>query len=248
LKYKILNSLKNSEDRDAIQRVFDRRTIELLQKFLRNLKIDEIIGIISQGKEANVYFAYGPEKKPIAIKIYKIDVQSAKWMQKYIKGDRRFKKIGNSIDKIVFTWCQKEFKNLKQMYRKGIKCPEPIFFKNNILIMSYIGENDGTPALRLKDSVNLIENLEKEMETSIKFLKDMYQKANLAHGDFSEFNILYFNNEQVVIDVSQAVDVYSHPMALKLLARDIENILKFYKKLNLETPDPLGIYNEIIDR
>jgi len=37
-------------------------------------------------------------------------------------------------------------------------------------------------------------------------------------------------------------------MALKLLARDIENILKFYKKLNLETPDPLGIYNEIIDR
>ena len=52
----------------------------------------EIVGIISQGKEANVYFAYGEQNQPIAIKIYKIDIQSAKWMKNYIKGDPGLKK------------------------------------------------------------------------------------------------------------------------------------------------------------
>jgi len=65
---------KRSEDRDAYQRVFDSRTISMLVKLLNNGVITELVGIISQGKEANVYFAYGQQNNPIALKIYKVDI------------------------------------------------------------------------------------------------------------------------------------------------------------------------------
>ena len=239
--------IKDSEDRDAFQRVFDARTIELLQKMLRNRKIKEIVGIISQGKEANVYFGYSGDDIPIAIKIYKVDIQSAKWMVKYIKGDPRFKKTGTSPDKIIFTWCQKEFRNLRQINRAGIKCPKPLFFDKNILVMTFIGEYNGTPALKLKDALGEIKSPLEEFDKTINYMIQMYQKAKVVHADLSEFNILYFKNEQYIIDVSQAVDSYSHPKALEFLARDLKNVFTFYKKLGIKTPDPLNVFNDIIN-
>ncbi len=237
---------KSSEDRDAYQRVFDGRTISNLRTLLNSGKIQKIVGIISQGKEANVYFAYGREKIPLAIKIYKIDIQSARWMKNYIIGDPRFKKIGTSPDKIIYTWCKKEFRNLKQIYGNNLLSPEPLFFKANILIMTYIGQNNGTPAKKLKDSITDIKDPVKEMELSIQNIKDLYQKAKLVHGDLSEYNILYFENKQYLIDVSQAVSI-QHPKAKTFLVRDIKNIYKFYEKLGVKLPDPLDLFYEIIE-
>ncbi|MHA1870799.1 MAG: serine protein kinase RIO [Promethearchaeota archaeon] len=236
--------IKRSEDRDAFERVFDKRTVLTLIKLLNNLKIKEIVGIISQGKEANVYLAYSIDDKPLAIKIYKIDNVSAKWMKNYIIGDPRFKKIGKSVDKIIFTWCRKEFRNLKQIYYNGINSPEPRLSKENILIMSYIGDKDGTPAPKLKDSINRIADIEKEMNISINFIKKLYKQAKLVHGDLSEYNILYFEGKQYIIDVSQAVSIH-HPKALEFLARDIKNVLRFYKKY-ITIPEPEKLYYEII--
>ncbi len=237
---------KNSEDRDAYQRVFDARTINLLQKLLNNQIIKEIVGTISQGKEANVYFAYGKKKKPLAIKIYKIDIQSARWMKNYIIGDPRFKKTGKSPDKVIFTWCQKEYKNLTQMYKVGLICPEPIYFKANILIMSYIGYNNGTPAKKLKDCIQDNNNPIKEYNVSIQFIKDLYHKAKLVHADLSEYNILYHEKKQFFIDVSQSVSI-NHPKALTFLIRDIKNINKFYNNSNVLTTDLEKIYYEIVE-
>lgn len=238
--------LKNSEDRDAFQRVFDARTIETLQKYLRMQKIEEIVGIISQGKEANVFFGYGTNHTPIAIKIYKIDIQSAKWMKKYIKGDPRFKRTGNSPDKIIFTWCRKEYRNLKQIYNKtSLSCPNPFFFKNNLLVMSYIGSNDGTPARRLKDVADQLEDPLKELNVTLEIIKNLYQKAKLVHADLSEFNILYHDGKQYVIDVSQSVST-QHPKSLPFLSRDITNCLDFYKRFNIQVPNPLEVYYDIL--
>lgn len=238
---------KNSEDKDAYQRVFDSRTISLLFKLLNNGVLTEIIGIISQGKEANVYFAYGEHGIPLAVKIFKIDIQSAKWMRKYITGDSRFKKIGTSSDKILFTWCQKEYRNLKQIHSKGIPCPQPIFFKNNILIMGFIGDENGNPAKKLRDCVSELRDPAEEMAFSLNFIKDLYHAAKLVHADLSEYNILYYQNQQYLIDVSQSVS-YSHPKAKQYLARDIRNIIKFYSNIGVVTPDPLDVYTSIVQK
>ncbi len=238
---------KRSEDRDAYQRVFDARTISQLVKLLNNGVITEIIGIISQGKEANVYFAYGEQKHPIAIKIYKIDIQSAKWMKNYIKGDPRFKKTGTSPDKVIFTWCQKEYRNLKQISKAEIPCPQPIYFRNNILLMDYIGDKKGTPAKKLKDSVSDLKKPDKELGISLKYIAELYTKAKLVHADLSEYNILYYKNLQYIIDVSQAVSC-AHPKAKQYLARDIKNIINFYTNIGVSTPDPLEVYTTILHK
>ncbi|MEM7817165.1 MAG: RIO1 family regulatory kinase/ATPase, partial [Candidatus Aenigmatarchaeota archaeon] len=85
---------KDSDFKDAFQRVLDQRTLVLIGKLIKNQKINKLIGIINQGKEANIYLARDINDMPIALKIYKIDINSSKWMKRYISGDPRFNKIG----------------------------------------------------------------------------------------------------------------------------------------------------------
>jgi RIO kinase 1 len=45
----------------------------------------------------------------------------------------------------------------------------------------------------------------------------------------SEFNILMFNEEPVIIDVGQAV-LLEHPNAQEWLERDVNNVARYFKK------------------
>ncbi|MFW9936560.1 MAG: serine protein kinase RIO [Candidatus Thorarchaeota archaeon] len=241
---KRIKIIDQSKKKAAIESVFDERTVFQLNKVLTNGPLSRIEGIVSAGKEANVYLAYNQENKEVAVKIYKVDSNTSKWMRNYIIGDPRFKKIPNNISKIIFLWANKEFKNLKRAYSAGLSVPEPIFVKNNILIMEYIGfESIPAPRLKdvkdVKDPVNLLNQL-------LFFIKNLYQKAKLVHGDLSEFNILYHNQKPVIIDISQAVTI-EHPKAIIYLERDIKNIFNYFKKLGITLPDPHQFYDDILN-
>jgi len=215
-----------------------------LNKLLKTGTLNRIEGIISAGKEANVYLAYGQNNEEYAIKIYKIDTNTSRWMRNYIIGDPRFKKIPNNVSKIIYLWAGKEFKNLKRAYKVGLSVPEPMYVKNNVLIMEYIGF-ESIPAPKLKeikapkDPINLLNEV-------LNFMKDLYQKANLVHGDLSEFNILYHNQKPVVIDISQAVTVH-HPKAEVYLERDIKNVFNYFEKIGVEVPNRKEFYDEVIN-
>ena len=47
------------------------------------------------------------------------------------------------------------------------------------------------------------------MEQIFEAMEKMFQVANIIHGDFSEFNILYFQRRVWVIDVSQVRKCYT---------------------------------------
>ncbi len=241
---KRIRKIDESKKRAAIDSVFDERTIIQLNKLLTNGTLERIKGIISAGKEANVYLAYDRQGKEVAIKIYKIDSNTSKWMRNYIIGDPRFKKIPNNISKIIYLWASKEYKNLKRAHAAGLKVPEPIFIKNNILIMEYVGFGP-TPAPKLKDIKHLKDPTIILREISI-FIKTLYLDAKLVHGDLSEFNILYHNQKPVIIDMSQAVSI-QHPKVEVFLVRDIKNIFNFFLKNGLKDLDPESFYYEIIN-
>jgi len=241
---KRIKDFDDSKKRATLESVFDERTIFQLNKILVNGPLDRIEGIISAGKEANVYLAYDLEGKEVAIKIYKIDSNTSRWMRNYIVGDPRFKKIPHNISKVIYLWASKEYKNLKRAEKAGLRVPKPIFVKNNILLMEYIGFGP-IPAPKLKDikDPKEITNLFDEI---LEMMKILYQKAKLVHGDLSEFNILYHNQQPVIIDISQAVSI-QHPKAEIYLVRDIKNIFNYFQKLGIETLNPEDFYYEVID-
>jgi RIO kinase 1 len=165
-------------------------------------------------------------------------------MRNYIVGDPRFKSIPRNISKIIFLWASKEFKNLKRAYNVGLSVPTPLFIKKNILIMEYIGF-ESIPAPILKD-IKKPKDPIKLMNEMLTFIKELYQKAKLVHGDLSEFNILYHNQKPIIIDISQAVSIH-HPKAEIFLVRDIKNIFKYFEKLGIDTPNPEDFYYEVIN-
>ena len=241
---KRVKKIDQTKKRATVDSVFDKRMYLQVSKLLKSGILSNIEGIISAGKEANVYLAYGQNNKIYAVKIYKIDTNTSRWMKNYIIGDPRFKKLPNNASKIIYLWASKEFKNLKRAYKEHLSVPEPLFIKNNILIMDYIGFGS-IPAPKLKD-IKMPKNPIDLLNEILYFIKNLYQKAALVHGDLSEFNILYHNQKPVIIDISQGVTIH-HPKAEILLVRDIKNIFNYFEKIGVEVPNREDFYYEVIN-
>ncbi|MBY9012388.1 MAG: serine protein kinase RIO [Candidatus Lokiarchaeota archaeon] len=243
---KRIKKIDQTKKRATVDSVFDERMYLQVSKLLKTGTLDRIEGIISAGKEANVYLAYGQNDQEYAIKIYKIDTNTSRWMKNYIIGDPRFKKVPNNVSKIIYLWASKEFKNLKRAHKAGLSVPEPIYIKNNVLIMEYIGF-ESIPAPKLKEIKSPKDPI-KLLNEILYFIKSLYQKANLVHGDLSEFNILYHNQKPIVIDISQAVTIH-HPKAEVFLVRDIKNIFNYFEKIGVEVPKKKKkeFYDEVIN-
>ena len=79
----------------------------------------------------------------------------------------------------------------------------------------------------------MVENPQPVFDELLEFLAVAWQKANLVHGDFSPFNILWSPNGPVVIDVGQAV-IQTHPKAQEFLIRDVTRLVEWGNKNGLE--------------
>ena len=145
-------------DRATSEQVLDPRTRMILYQLLDRNILSEINGVISTGKEANVYHALsqpseGEEVKHRAIKVYKTSILVFKDRDKYVTGDYRFRSGYNKSSNraMVKVWAEKEFRNLRRLNAAGIPCPEPIYLKAHVMVMSFLGNNKGWPAPRLRD-------------------------------------------------------------------------------------------------
>ena len=114
----------------------------------------------------------------------------------------------------------------------GIPVPEPLYLTNNVLAMRFIGEN-GVPSKSLLES----QVIPTDYDSAILLIRDLFYKAKLVHGDFSEYNIFKTETGLVVFDLGSAVDL-RHPNAQEFLKRDINNITRFFKKRGVDVEDP----------
>lgn len=44
---------------------------------------------------------------------------------------------------MVRVWAEKEMRNLKRLHSAGIRCPEPLEVRENVLVMGFIGDKEG---------------------------------------------------------------------------------------------------------
>ncbi|MGI6465650.1 serine protein kinase RIO [Methanobacterium sp.] len=242
-KLREVKRLKSVEDKRVGSEVFDRITLKTLYKLANQGYIHLLNGAISTGKEANVFTGVDDQGKIVAVKIYRVTTSDFKKMQYYIQGDPRFNVKSNSKRQLINNWVLKEFKNLNRAYEAGVRVPQPIIAKNNILIMEFIGNSDGTPARLMRQSK--ISNPQYVADKIIDYVKKLYNDAELVHGDLSGFNILMADDEPVIIDLSQSM-VVDHPLTNELLNRDIDNLVKDFNKMNIKMSKE-DIKRKIID-
>lgn len=131
--------------------------------------------------------------------------------------------------KMVKVWAEKEMRNYRRIHAAGIPTPVPIFLKSHVLLMEFLGTN-GWPSPRLKDAQLSEKHMREAYVQTIMIMRHLYQRCKLVHGDLSEYNLLWHNNQIYVIDVSQSVET-DHPSALDFLRKDASNVNDFFDKV-----------------
>ena len=129
------------------------------------------------------------------------------------------------------AWAAREYKNLYIAREAGIMSPTPFIVKNNVLLMQFMGNKDGTP-YPLLTNVDFSQYDEEEKE---RFFKECFRnigllrKQDLVHGDLSAFNVLVKDDVPVFIDFSHGTP-YSSPIGKQLYERDLKNMFQYFKK------------------
>ncbi|WFC99202.1 non-specific serine/threonine protein kinase [Malassezia yamatoensis] len=238
------NRRKDKADRATLQQVLDPRTLLILYKMIRRGLLEMVNGCVSTGKEANVYHAtLAPTEEHkstghAAIKIYKTSILVFKDRDRYVSGEFRFRHgySRHNPRKMVRLWAEKEMRNLKRLANAGIRAPAPIELRDHVLVMQFLGDNQGWPSARLKDAESSIPNqdwprLYCELLATMRL---MYQRCRLVHADLSEYNILYHEEHLWIIDVSQSVE-HDHPHAFDFLREDISHIESYFGRHGVKT-------------
>lgn len=229
----------DKSERATAEQVLDPRTRMLLLQMINRNIVSEINGVISTGKEANVYHAISTDEegnqRHRAIKVYKTSILVFKDREKYVAGEHRFKSGFNKSSNraMVKVWAEKEMRNLKRIYASGIPSPEPLYLRLHVLAMDFIGDKKGVSAPRLKDVEFIDQDAAAKWRSVyievVAYMRIMYQTCKLVHADLSEYNILFHKDKSYIIDVSQSVE-HDHPRSLDFLRMDIKNINDFFRR------------------
>ncbi|MBU0615741.1 MAG: serine protein kinase RIO [Nanoarchaeota archaeon] len=219
---------KAREKFKTMHNVFDNFTNRLIFKMISEGHFEGLEATVSVGKEANIFSAVG-QKGRIILKIYRLEACDFNRMYDYIKEDKRYANLKGKKRKIIFTWVQREYRNLLIARQAGVSCPTPIKFLGNIILLEFIGL-DGEVAPKLKDKKP--EDPKKFFDKVVENMKKLY-KSGLVHADLSPFNILNFNEVPILIDFSQTTTTDS-TSADEFIRRDVRNVVNHFKKLGLK--------------
>jgi len=176
--------------------------------------IGRLIGV---GKEADVVECIDAKDNKVALKLFRLGRISFRDVRK-----RPYR------DRYAHNWLLQSVKAAKREYRalsllksNGVRVPNLIAYNKHAILMEYIeGE-------RLADCI--VDDAERVLNRIIDNVKIAYCKASLVSSDLSEYNVLYDGHGVWIIDWPQSIS-YKHRNTDMLLARDIKNILNFFRK------------------
>lgn len=121
------------------------------------------------------------------------------------------------------AWKNAEIEALQRLTDAGVRVPAPKFVHEGVLLMELLLDEGGEPAPRLNEvdpsEARALEWHAFMMQQIVRMLC-----ADVIHGDLSEFNVLIDASGPVIIDLPQAVAATGNNHALRLLARDVENM------------------------
>jgi len=220
---------KDIDDYKVFSEVFDVATLMSVYALMNSGKLSAVHGCIKMGKESCIHLAEA-KRGMVILKIYRIATTDFRSMWRYLKGDPRFHKLGNTRREVVYTWASREYRNLLTAYKAGCKCPRPIALEKNLIVMQCV-KRRRLPAPRLVDIT--LSDPEAVFDSVAASYGALFRKGGLVHGDLSPYNILLGDREPFLIDFSQGT-VKENPRAINLLFRDIETLLTYFRRAGID--------------
>jgi RIO kinase 1 len=222
--------------------------LDLLDSFLDDSVITEVLEVVQGGKEATVFrcraapstgdqFYAAKVYRPMERRNFRND---AKYQQgRVIVNHRTRRAYENRTDfgrKVQYgRWVHSEYETQRMLYDAGADVPRPIACNGSAILMEWLGD-ESVAAVQLRhaelercDARPLMERLLANIELML--------RNNRIHGDLSPFNVLYWQGEVKIIDFPQSVDPRENRMAYELLRRDVENVCRHFERFGVRS-DP----------
>lgn len=209
-------------------------TSESIAEAIENGLITEAQQIIGQGKEAFVCWGTDKQERLVAVKTYRIYKTTHRDV---IHGTYRANPYA-----IVSQFAKLEYYKNLDLFQAKLPVPEPYKYAGFSYSMELIGNEEGPAPLLRNVSKSYFDDPTDILEECIDILYDMCQ-AHFVHGDYSEHNLLWFNDQIYVIDFLQAKKFalkdavpYGSPLiplsrAYRILRKDLNTLLTFFKRL-----------------
>lgn len=223
-----------------------------LNELYRSDHLDELICGIKTGKEASVFLGRN-SLGLVAVKIYTdLRVRSFKHDEAYRSGryigDARLEKAiehgsRKGLDTHQVLWVQEEFQQMQHLREHGVRVPQAITVSGLALVMEFIGDEDGNAAPRISDLKMDQDEAQEAFRQAVQNLK-LIVRSGRVHGDYSTFNILWHNEQAVVIDFPQVMEFKHNPNARTFLERDVHSLCKSFSKQGVHA-DEIRVYREV---
>ena len=198
--------------------------------------IDEVINRLMSGKEADIFIVRCGDKVRCA-KVYKEAAKrSFKKAAQYQEGRKvRSGRRARAMEKRSSygrkqqeeIWQNAEVDALNRLANAGVRVPETFGCIDGVLLMELITDEQGDVAPRLDDVMMPEQQALEDHQVMMIYIMRMLC-AGIVHGDLSEFNVLVDEYGPVIIDLPQAVDASANNNAESMLARDVNNITRYY--------------------
>jgi RIO kinase 1 len=207
--------------------------------------ITDVIRPLKSGKEATVHLCRANRSITgadlLAAKVYRPrDRRSFRSNSAYREGRvilnardaravRKKTSYGREVEEAL--WMHHELETLRSLYPVGADVPLVVAAGEEAILMQYLGDEEAAaPQLRdvrlTRDEAmagwnRLLENVE------------IMLAHNVIHGDLSPFNVLWWQGRPWVIDLPQAIDPRTNRNAQSFLARDVENLARYFARLGV---------------
>ncbi len=224
---------------------------------------DDVLRIVKGGKEASVYVCRAnpsADTPLIAAKVYR--PRALRNLRKdhiYREGRHRLDHNGLVVYKdrqtramkkrtdygqelMHTSWIEHEFRTMKILHEAGCDIPTPYASDHNAILMDFIGnEQMGAPtlneiSLQPAEVQTLFERVVHNLEIML-----AHQRV---HGDFSAYNILYWEGEITLIDFPQAINPLKNPNAYAIFQRDVVRICEYFQAQGMDS-DPLKLAEDL---
>ena len=230
----------------------------LLESFLDDSVITEVLEVVQGGKEATVFrCAAAPSTgdRFYAAKVYRpMERRNFRNDSVYQQGRvilnarsrRAYEKSTEFGKKVQYgRWVGSEFATQQALYDAGADVPRPIACNGSAILMEWLGD-DMSAAVQLRHARLAPHEAHQIFDTLLANMELMLRN-NVIHGDLSPFNVLYIGGAVKIIDFPQAVDARMNPNSYALLSRDVSNLCEHFAKYGIRS-DPGRIAGRLWSR